>query len=84
MGTSNREIARLLNSATKTINNVIKKSTVKQKRVIKSNDKTYTYYDEKYFALTNYQVYKMNRTSCGRKTKYIDIEEFLKWQIIKC
>ena len=51
-GNSNREIARRLNRAPQTINNAIKKGTVKQKRVIKSNNKTYTYYDEKYFALT--------------------------------
>lgn len=79
MGTSNREIARRLNRAPQTINNAIKKSTVKQKRVIKSNNKTYTYYDEKYFALSNYETYMSNRTSCGRRPKYIDIEEFLKW-----
>lgn len=78
-GNSNREIARRLNRAPQTINNAIKKGTVKQKRVIKSNNKTYTYYDEKYFALTNYQVYKSNRSSCGRRPKYIDIDEFLKW-----
>ena len=27
----------------------------------------------------NYEVYKMNRSSCGRRPKYIDIGEFPKW-----
>ncbi len=83
LGYSNRKIAKILGRAHQTINNAINKGTVTQKRQIKQKEKTYEYYDNKYFASLNYQKYLANRTSCGRKPYWLKCEEFLNWAEIK-
>lgn len=78
-GHSNREIARRLGRAAQTINNAIKKGTVKQKKQIPQNGKIYTYISYEYFAYTNMQIYQRNRKKCGSRPKWIKCEDFLNW-----
>lgn len=87
LGYSNRKIARILNRAPQTINNAIKRGTV---RVIKQRqkykDKEYTYYKCEYSAQADHQIYLRNRQNCGRKPKWLKDDSFINWadkQILK-
>jgi len=67
-----REIARLLNRNASTISREVKRGTKQQKRTDLSTF-------EKYFAQTGEAVYEKNRARCGRKSKLLEVEEFLEF-----
>src|SRR5699024_692229 len=76
---SNRAIARLHGHSHQTNNNAIKKGSFTQKRKQIQNGKTYTYYEEVYSASLHEDVYLENRSNCGRRTKWVEADEFIDW-----
>lgn len=79
LGHSNRAIAKLLGRAPQTINNEVKRGTVKQKRVQKHTHKVYTYSDEIYFADYAQADYDRLRLNSGKRPKWVDAADFINW-----
>ncbi len=77
---SNREIGRFLNRAPQTINNAVKRATV---RTIKQrqmrNDKVYEYDQYTYSAEADHQTYLRNRQNSGRRPKWLACDSFTNW-----
>lgn len=63
---SNRQIAKLLNTSPQTINNELKRGTIRQIRRQKQGDKTYEYEYFEYSAQAGEAVYQRNHQSSGR------------------
>jgi len=70
LGYSIREIARELCRSASTISREVKRGTTTQMRTDLSTF-------EKYFTQTGKAVYDRNRAKCGRKSKLLEVEEFL-------
>lgn len=78
-GYSNRAIAKRLERAPQTINNEIKRGTVRQLTRQKQNGKKYDYYHHVYdpgFAQTRYET---QRRHCGRRPKWSLANDFVDW-----
>lgn len=80
LGYSNRAIARILKRAPQTINNAIKRGTVRiiKQRQIK-NGKVYDYDQYSYSAEADHQAYLRNRQNCGRRPKWLECDSFTNW-----
>lgn len=50
-----------------------------QKRQQKQNSKTYTYYDEVYSADAHHTIYLQNRRHSGRRSKWVETDDFVDW-----
>ncbi|WPX08968.1 IS30 family transposase [Anaerocellum danielii] len=72
LGYGIREIARELGRSASTISREVKRGTTTQ---MKTDLSTF----EKYFAQTGQAVYEKNRAKCGRKSKLLGVENFLKF-----
>lgn len=80
LGYSNRKIAALLNRVPQTINNAVKRGTVrtiKQRQV--KNDKVYEYEQYSYSATADHQIYLRNRQNSGRRPLWLEATEFMDW-----
>lgn len=80
LGYSNRKIARILKRAPQTINNAIKRGTVrtiKQRQI--QNGKVYEYDQYSYSAEADYQTYLRNRQNSGRRPKWLKSNSFTNW-----
>lgn len=80
IGYSNRTIARILKRAPQTINNAVKRGTVrtiKQRQV--HNNKMYEYDQYTYSAEADHQTYLRNRQNCGRRPKWLICDSFINW-----
>ncbi|WP_405075989.1 IS30 family transposase [Ligilactobacillus acidipiscis] len=67
---SNRQIARLLNTSPQTINNELKRGTVRQISRQKQGDKVYEYQYFVYSAQAGQTVYERKRQNSGRRPLY--------------
>lgn len=67
---SNREIAQALNVSPQTINNEIKRGTVRQIRRQRQGEKVYEYSYEIYSSTAGQAVHDQNRSRCGRTPIY--------------
>lgn len=77
---SNRAIARILKRAPQTINNAVRRGTVrtiKQRQV--HNDKIYDYDQYTYAAEADHQIYLHNRQNSGRCPKWAIYDSFINW-----
>lgn len=80
LGYSNREIGRILNRAPQTINNAVKRGTVrtiKQRQIY--HNKVYEYNQYTYSADADHQVYLQNRQNSGRRPKWLACDSFINW-----
>lgn len=78
-GYSNRAIAKALGRAPQTIHNEIKRGTVEQKKVQIQNGTVYTYYFNIYDADFAQADYERQRINCGKRPKWVEANDFLKW-----
>lgn len=77
---SNREIARILNRAPQTINNAVKRGTVrtiKQRQI--HNGKVYEYDQYSYSAEADHHIYLQKRQNSGRRPKWLECDSFINW-----
>ena len=79
LGYSNRAIARGLNRPHSTINNEIKRGTIKQKKIVNGKEEYYTKYD----AYAAQSFYENNRTHSVKPFKLARVSEFIEFAIDK-
>ncbi len=76
---SNRKIAKILNRASQTINNEVKRGTITQLKRQKQGGKIYDYYYQIYDAEAGQAEYEKHRLNCGRRPKWADSAAFVEW-----
>lgn len=76
---SNRQIAQVLNRAPQTINNEMKRGTVKQLKRQKQNGQRYDYYSDIYSPEAGQALYTAQRQYCGRPPKWSLSNTFVDW-----
>ncbi len=76
---SHLQIVKRLGRAPQTINNEIKRGTVRQLRRQKQNGKTYDYYHTVYDHDYAHDAYLENRKHCGPKPKWTISDAFVDW-----
>lgn len=80
-GYSNRQIALKIRCSRSTINNEIKRGTVRQikQRQTAPSGKVYEYSTHIYSAEAAQYAYESARKNCGRASKWVELAEFMDW-----
>lgn len=76
---SNRHIAKSIERAPQTINNEIKRGTIRQIRRQKQGGKVYTYTYQVYDPKLAQSRYEDLRKNSGRRPKWVDSTDFIDW-----